>query len=1097
MPETNKNASRFITNQQELLSDLIKNIMPASSHLRFLVGYFYFSGFEQIYKAIGLEMPLKILVGMEAEATVSGAINEIYQRSFPGVGNGSFGFAGQSNTEIQQRYTEGIVQAANTTDLFDSTERETAFRFFLEKIQNGSLEIRKTAEPNHAKLYLFGYKPEIASATSANGVVITGSSNLTWSGISDRYEVNVILRDGHDYTDAERIFTDLWICSIPLIDERTKDSFFTEINKTWVFQSPKPWLMFLRVLDEYFSPDVDNISLPDRITNGKYFTTAYQTDAIRQGLSILKNHSGCIIADVVGLGKSIIASTIAYNRKLRTLVIAPPHLEEQWNDYLIDFNVAGEVFTSGKISQALKQVVKSPGKKLIIIDEAHRYRNEGTIDYGMLHKICLGNEVLLLTATPFNNRPSDIFSLVKLFQIPSRPTIQTTDSLASEMFELMKQYRSVVKDHKSAKPGNTQIEMKKVAQRMREILSPLVIRRTRLDLERIESYRKDLNAKGISFAKVCDPEELDYELGNLGPLYASTLTKIGGDSGFIAARYKPLTYLKQESVIKYIDFYSGERNLMERGQLNLAQFMKRLLVRRFESSVTAFRTTLNSLMRSYENTLHWYNKFNRIPLFKKGIIPDAEDLERLVDDRMSELYEETLDEILASELSKEIEKGLLFIDGEDLSESFIKDVESDLALLKSISAEWSETNIIKDPKFEQFAITVEAALKKEPERKIIVFSEFADTVHYLAKKLSKKGLRILSYSSDITTPTLKSLVRMNFDAGASEKTNDYDILVATDAISEGFSLHRAGAIYNYDIPYNPTRVIQRVGRINRINQKVFDELHIYNFFPTITGEEITNIKTISTFKIAMIQAVLGSDMKVLTAGEETGSWFSAEFQSAQAENESLSWDAEYLNILHTARDSKKGELEAARAIPRRARIGRAGQTKLVLFSKNGKNYRFVLAEHTNNDTQTTARMISPEQAMSFLKADLAENALQTSNDFQNLYRKARSELEEKTPVVPVEKLKTMVTGKLDILETQLNDERDREYIQQVRRLITEFDTLPEVILKDIKQINPNSTLESMEILHEAVPVWYISAILRRAAEISGTESELILSEEWL
>ncbi len=1092
----NSSESKFITNQNELLSDLIKNIIPATDQLRFLVGYFYFSGFEQIYKAIGPDMPLKILVGMEAESTVTGAINEIYPRFFPGAGDGSFGFAVQSNGEIQRRYAENLAQAVNATDLFDSPERERAFHFFLEKIRNGSLEVRKTAEPNHAKLYLFGYEPKTAAVTNARGVVITGSSNLTWSGISDRYEVNVILRDGHDYADAERIFSELWASSIPLVDGRTKDAFFTEIRKTWVFQSPKPWLMFLRVLDEYFSPRDERISLPDGITDGKYFTTAYQTDAIRQGLSILRNHSGCVIADVVGLGKSVIASCIARNRGLRTFVVAPPHLEGQWNDYLVDFGVSGEVFTSGKIAQALAASLKSPGKKMIILDEAHRYRNEGTIDYGLLHKMCLGNEVLLLTATPFNNRPSDIFSLVKLFQIPARPTIQTTDSLAYEMFELMRQYRAVESRRKKTKPEVAQAEIAKIALRMRELLSPLVIRRTRLDLERIEAYRQDLAAKGISFARVRDPEELDYDLGALSALYSSTLEKAGGEDGFIAARYKPLTYLREDAVIKYADLYSGERNLMEGGQANLARFMKRLLVRRFESSITAFRSTLDSLIRSCENTLLWYRKFGRVPLFKKGTIPDAEDLERIIDDRMTELYEETLDEILAGELSKEIEKGLFFIDGNDLAEGFVGDVEADLALLKGIRDQWAQDRVPTDPKFEQFAEAVAAALRREPGRKIVVFSEYADTVRYLSKRLSERGLRTLAYSSDVASPTLKDRVRMNFDAGASERANDYDILVATDAISEGFSLHRAGAIYNYDIPYNPTRVIQRVGRINRINQRVFEELYIYNFFPTITGEGVTGIRTISTFKIAMIQAVLGSDMKVLTADEETGSWFAERFRYAQSEDESLSWDAEYLNILHAAKASGKGEIAAARAIPRRARIGRSGQARLVLFSKKGENYRFTIAERASPESPAIARMLSPEEALRLLKAERGEDALETGTEFQALYRKARAELAEKAPMVPVEKLKTAVTERLDILETQLSDERDRAYVRSVRSLITDLDALPEACLRDIRQIRPNDAPRAMEDLREAVPDWYIAAILRRAAEISGTESELILSEEW-
>ena len=122
----------------------------------------------------------------------------------------------------------------------------------------------------------------------------------------------------------------------------------------------------------------------------------------------------------------------------------------------------------------------------------------------------------------------------------------------------------------------------------------------------------------------------------------------------------------------------------------------------------------------------------------------------------------------------------------------------------------------------------------------------------------------------MATPANKEQIRANFDAGlkASLQRNDFHILVATDAISEGYNLHRAGAVFNYDIPYNPTRVIQRIGRINRINKKVFDELYIYNYFPTEVGETETRTKEISTLKMALIHAIMGEDTKALTKDEE-------------------------------------------------------------------------------------------------------------------------------------------------------------------------------------------------------------------------------------
>ena len=176
---------------------------------------------------------------------------------------------------------------------------------------------------------------------------------------------------------------------------------------------------------------------------------------------------------------------------------------------------------------------------------------------------------------------------------------------------------------------------------------------------------------------------------------------------------------------------------------------------------------------------------------------------------------------------------------------------------------------------------------------------------YLYEEL-KDDFRVFKYSAKDSSLSNKETIRRNFDAGIKEhlKLNDYDILVATDAISEGFNLHRAGIIFNYDIPYNPTSVIQRVGRINRINKKVFDELFIYNFFPSAEGQKHTFVTQITALKLAMIQSLIGEDTKVLTKDEELRSFFVDRFREEMKEQElKESWDAKYLNELGKLKSS--------------------------------------------------------------------------------------------------------------------------------------------------------------------------------------------------
>ena len=284
-------------------------------------------------------------------------------------------------------------------------------------------------------MYLFAYNDVMNEAGELPGVVITGSSNLSYQGMSGRLELNARFNDKTDYEEGKRIFEDLWNDSVVIVDQSNIDEWNNKVMaRIWYDKIYSPYLMFIRVLKEYFAiPTKENLLTPYDITDGKYSNLKYQTDAVQMALNALENHNGAIIADVVGLGKSIIASTVARNLKLRTIVVCPPHLYKQWEGYRDEFGFTASVFSAGKIEDALlhyQELVKADEQYLIIIDEAHRFRNEYTQDYALLHNLCLGNKVLLLTATPFNNQPADIYSLIKLFQIPSRSTLKTVENLS-------------------------------------------------------------------------------------------------------------------------------------------------------------------------------------------------------------------------------------------------------------------------------------------------------------------------------------------------------------------------------------------------------------------------------------------------------------------------------------------------------------------------------------------------------------------------------------------------------------------------------------------------------------------------------------------
>lgn len=1092
----------FITNEGDrTLSTIINNILPnKTASLDFLVGYFYFSGIEELYKNLQ-DKKMRILVGLEMENDLQNLTHNF---------NAFVEKRKSSRLDIRLDNYESIIKLFTQTDHFESKKKLEAFKLYYEKIKNGTLEIRKTKDPSHAKMYIFSYKDEHTECGEIPGSVITGSSNLTYSGLVGQNEINVRFQDKAEYKEAMGIFERMWETAIVLADKDHVEEFEDKVIKhVWYEKIYSPYLLYLRVLYEYFKLDTsENIYTPHDITDGRFYNLKYQEDAVRMGIDTIKKHNGVIISDVVGLGKSIIASTIAHNLKLRTIIIAPPHLVPQWNEYRADFNFTANVFSRGKLDKALDFYLSRQSENsqwLIIADEAHNYRNEFTQDYDILKKLCLGNKVMLLTATPFNNQPSDIYSMIKLFQIPTKSTLQTVDNLGQKFRELINSYKTLKKQHKNKVITKDELKLSidSIANQIRVIITPLIIRRSRLDLDAIPEYKEDLRVQDIKFSKVNPPELQDYELGDLRELYTYTLQRISrqgedgkpadyddiqdeesGENEFKAARYKPVIYVLpefEEKVKKTVENAGFEYNLFKGAQRNLAKFMRTLLVRRFESSQKAFMISLTNMLNNCNNIIYWAEKRGTVPIFKKGKLPDIEELYETTND----VIPETADTELEAAIEKLEARGMFEIKVEYLKPSFFEDLNSDITLLQDLKDKWEK--VTHDPKLETFVEILSEQLEKDPDRKIVVFSQYADTVDYLGKKLIKKELPVFSYTAANATTKNKETIRDNFDAGIkeSEQLNDYKVLVATDAISEGYNLHRAGTIFNYDIPYNPTRVIQRIGRINRINKKMFDELHIFNYFPTDIGEAETRTKQISTLKMDMIHAIMGEDTKVLTSDEELRSYFVEEYEKAYGENEQKSWDTDYRAQLNQLIGSDA--MKEALKLPLRSKTRRKTEEELpegiLLFAKKGNDFVFKFATAKDNATD-----IPPQDAFKLLECDDTVKGFEVSDNFEEVYNSAKKALFSENNNSDSEKLRRDALDKIRIIIQA--KACDPEYLKDLMTVI-EYDAISGYAIRSINRLKP----KEYHLLPELISIEYINKALRTYDNINQGVETLILAEE--
>ncbi len=389
---------------------------------------------------------------------------------------------------------------------------------------------------------------------------------------------------------------------------------------------------------------------------------------------------------------------------------------------------------------------------------------------------------------------------------------------------------------------------------------------------------------------------------------------------FKYARYTPLLYLKE-----------GISHPEELAQKNMGKFMKILLVKRLESSFQAFKNTLQRFIRSYEHFLAQMEK-GRVYVSKKYINKIFEFLENDNDEAIERLIEE--------------DKAASY-DAADFKKEFKRDLEHDLQLLKDLSRLWE--TMVRDPKISKFL----EILKTDPvlgKNKTIIFTESKETAEYLDQKLRMDlGDELLTVTGS-SSALIRERVIENFDPGFRFPKDDYRILVSTEVLSEGVNLHRANVVVNYDIPWNPTRLIQRVGRINRVDTK-FDTIYTYNFFPTRQSNDQIKLKEAAEYKIQAFIEMLGADARLLTEGEEIKSHdlFSRLLskKTITGEDETEESELKYLQVIRRVRDQEPDTFARIKNLPKKARTARtlspSPHPDLLTYFRKGKLQKFFIA----------------------------------------------------------------------------------------------------------------------------------------------------------
>ncbi len=944
-------STKFFTNEEG--RTLIEKIEGIFQHkkihfLDVLVGYFRASGYFRIRPFVQRSGKIRILVGINIDRLVQEAWDKGLQ------------FGANPNTSREQ------FLAALTGDIQESSykrEVEDGMVGLVDDIATGKVEIRiHPSQTIHAKVYIF--REEIKHA-HGYGAVITGSSNLTDAGLERNFEFNVELRDDHDIDFATETFNRLWDEGVPVGPEHVQEV----KRQTFLNDSFTPHELFIKFLAEYFGAAIHyDPSVLEDLPSG-FKKLSYQADAVSDGYAKLHRHGGFFLSDVVGLGKTLVATLIAKrfyytngyvtNHHSSTLFVVPPALVENWADTIRQIDLKNtRIITTG----SLHKIRHPEDYDLIVVDEAHKFRTDTAEMYQELQRICksptrrrdeLGHayakKVILISATPLNNRPSDIANLVYLFQDSKDSTLETAN-LQRFFAPLIKEYDRLKRD---PDPVAVREGVRAIYDLIRtHVVQPLTVRRTRQDLQAHPAYRDDLVAQGIVFPEVQTPEKIIYQLpASLDVLYDRTIKLLTDPAtGLTYNRYRAIAFLKPEKKARY--------QQADRIATQLAFIMKTMLVKRLDSSFYAFKKSLGRFATATRQMVGMFDKK------KIYIAPNLPVTEYLSEDREEELIK------LIAEAS-ETDPTIQICEPDDFEATFVEGLRRDAEILDQLVAGWNE--VTDDPKLNEFISRLKRQLfdqKLNPARKLVVFSESAETTDYLIRALANAGFdRALAVSSANRAEALP-VVKANFDASvpAKEQENRYDLLISTEVLAEGINLHRANIVVNYDTPWNSTRLMQRVGRVNRIGSP-HSEIHIFNFFPTAQVDDDIELEKKAKMKLHAFHVAMGEDSQIYSDEESPETFGLFEKTVKEEVDERLA----LLMELRAFKGAQPDRFKQIKNLPQRARTGRA-QPALTLstlaFIRSHRRDAFI---HARADA-THEELTFVEAARRF-RAEPAEKSL--------------------------------------------------------------------------------------------------------------------------
>ncbi|MCD6520060.1 MAG: hypothetical protein J7M05_09090 [Anaerolineae bacterium] len=823
----------LIDNRKHILAQALRSLLASHRNLQgeetiprldVVTAFFNLGGLEEIKPEIANVAKLRLLLGKEQEQ--------------------SFLVGEHLLSELEKATAQGKV----------SSQEIAHWRAFL---ASETVEVRYYKEAFvHGKAYIIEGVPTVGS------LGIVGSSNFTGAGLTRNLELNAVLKQDAAVDALKEWFENLWAEA-----EDYKTELLELLERfTRVYT---PYEIYIKVIYEALRDRLDQ-DLEERKGQPSPIALAdFQRDGYLAAKEILENYGGVIIADSVGLGKTYLALRLledyAYHGRQTALVICPAALRDTvWEPLLRQFAIPGKVHSMEWISQKKVPTEElARNYQIIVVDESHNFRNHQTNRWSNLFEVIRNGlpekKVILLTATPVNNTVFDLYNQLRLITRDDRGFLRSvgiTDLF--QYFRQAEQNREALYEVLEAMAvrrsrhfirtnyPNAQIDGEKIhfperklhtaRYSLKAIYGPDLYRKIAQTIEnlqlapyQVETYRKDL-ARARNWAKQLSLFEATQE----------------EDEGTLRRFQEALGW--SEKKVREFLFTLGR-------QTALAHIMRVLYLKRLESSVEALRISLTRLR-------HFLQTF--LKFLDQGRLLSAQDYHQLMqwEDSWDEEGESLDLEAFLTELQP------LPSERYDLQE-IRQDVQADLQAIEEILGELKRERA--DDKLEALKKLLTSAELRG--KKVVVFSYFKDTARYLYQQLkedehflSALGHRRISIVDSNVKPEERRGRIVRFAPKANDQDlppeEQIDLLISTDVLSEGQNLQDAQVLINYDLHWNPVRMVQRVGRLDRIGSP-HSVIHVYNFFPEEELEELLGLLERLQEKLEAINRTVGLDASVL------------------------------------------------------------------------------------------------------------------------------------------------------------------------------------------------------------------------------------------